>query len=210
MMGMTKNIVAEHDLQLLKNDEYLMRVLAVSENFYRAAFERPKCIQDFGFTVMSRSSSIDLEKLLHSLGVTGIHDACAGSGWVAGMLAAHTSLDVTASDLMQEGKWPFQFGRFHPTEQEDAVMIAPRVAAVGKALLLPWVDYEATWGTEAVQAFRRAGGRTVVLVHEGEWGCIAHPSLFEELNVYWSEGTEVPLKSWDSIHDRLEVFTLKH
>lgn len=131
-------------------------------------------------------------------------DPMAGTGWWAYVLAAH-GVDVVCSDIEPgTNHWHNGFDLWAP------VAAAPAVEAVAshadRTLFLSWPPYDRPDGADTLRAY---DGRRLILIHEGEGGCIGNDDLFAELDRNWTEVAEHVPVQWYGMHDRVTAYDRK-
>lgn len=131
-------------------------------------------------------------------------DPMAGTGWWAHVLQAH-GVQVVCSDADPGGNhwhkgealWT-QVGR---VDAQAAVADFPN-----RTLFLSWPPYDRPDGVETLRAY---GGGRLILIHEGEGGCIGDDALFAELAAHWDEVADHVPVQWFGMHDRVTVYDRK-
>lgn len=131
-------------------------------------------------------------------------DPMAGTGWWAHILAEH-GVDVACSDLAPgTNHWHDGQPLWAP------VAAAPAVDAVAahpdRTLFLAWPPYDRPDGVDTVRAY---AGQRLILIHEGEGGCIGDDALFAELDTNWVEMADHVPVQWFGMHDRITVYDRK-
>ncbi len=131
-------------------------------------------------------------------------DPMAGTGWWAHLLGQH-GVDVVSYDVDPVGNHWHKGADLHAPvvamEAVDAVALHP-----DRTLFLSWPPYDKPDGADTIRAYR---GDRLILIHEGEGGCIGDDDMFAELATNWVEvASHVPVQ-WFGLHDRIDVYTRK-
>lgn len=78
-----------------------------------------------------------------------------------------------------------------------------------RTLFLCWPPYHTTMAANALMAYGKAGGTTLVYIGEDERGCTGDSSFHKMLAVGWEEAEYVRIPQWGDCHDALTVYTAK-
>lgn len=131
-------------------------------------------------------------------------DPMAGTGWWARVLQAH-GIRVACSDADPGGNhWHKDQALWVPVDRCDAQKAVTDLP--DRTLFLSWPPYDKPDGVETLRAY---GGDRLILIHEGEGGCIGDDGLFAELASNWTEVAEHVPVQWFGMHDRVTVYDRK-
>ncbi len=131
-------------------------------------------------------------------------DPMAGTGWWAHVLQAH-GVQVACFDADPGGNHWHQGESLWTTVDRCEAATAVRDFP-DRTLFLAWPPYDRPDGVETLRAY---GGNRLILIHEGEGGCVGDDALFEELAANWSEVAEHVPVQWFGMHDRVTVYDRK-
>lgn len=70
-------------------------------------------------------------------------------------------------------------------------------------MLLSWPPYSASAGNDIIRAY---GGRRIIYIGEGEFGCCGDDKMWTTLGNFWEEvATHRPIQ-WFGLHDYITVY----
>ena len=156
---------------------------------------REVLVKKYGFAIPNLEALVEISRHQPVLEVG------AGSGYWAYELKK-LRVDIVATGIID---------KIHRKEWEDspwtAVERLSAQEAIGRyperTLFMCWPSYSEEWAGHALAAY---GGETLILVAEGEYGCVGGSNLWEELRKNWQCLVEVEIPQWDGIHDWLTVW----
>lgn len=128
--------------------------------------------------------------------------------------------------LKDRDRWPDGVNRFHPyastwfdVEAADGVEAA--AAHPNRTLVLCWPPYGDDFATRALTAYRNAGGRRVVYIGEGAYGCTADDEFHDLIGLGWHDDDDpcdvepvgritdrLTIPNWDGIRDDVYLIDL--
>lgn len=163
---------------------------------------RRDLIGRYGFAIPTSRAITQIKKLGPVLEIG------SGNGYWAHELRK-AGADVVATDLRPDAglnDYPFQ-KQWTLVEEFEAVE-AVRTFGKGRVLLVVWPCYNESWAYRALKAYRETGGTTLVYVGEGQGGCTADESFFDELGAHWTQdgSKSEDLLSWPLIYDEMRVY----
>lgn len=124
----------------------------------------------------------------------------AGTGYWARMLA-DAGVTVYAYD---NNSWKMSEGDlWHPVARGDEKSAAKHPEA---ALLLVWPPYESSMGANAVAAYLDAGGKKVVYVGEGKYGCTGDSALHDLFESEFNRTGYTAIPTWEGVNDFAQFF----
>jgi hypothetical protein len=158
--------------------------------------QRETLVRQYSWTVTDPATVAFVASHAHG----GLVDPMAGTGYWAHLLD-QCGVDVVNYDVDPGGN---QWHTGVPLHVEVTAM--PGVESVAKhpdrTLFLSWPPYDSPAGVDTLRAY--AGSR-LILIAEGEGGCVGNDALFTELDAAWAEVADHTPVQWDGMHDRVTV-----
>lgn len=131
----------------------------------------------------------------------------AGTGYWASLL------DEVGAEVLAFDKYPpalSEGNHYHPQGKQwfPVQEGGPEVASKypDHTLFLCWPPYADPFATEATKAFMAAGGKRLVYVGEGNYGCTGDDAFHELLRESWNQEKYVALPTWEGIHDGMMIY----
>jgi len=165
------------------------------------SFVARSCLVPFyGFAIPNKEL---IEKILEMN--TPIVEVGAGTGYLAHVLRK-AGADIKAFDIAPPSNTVNKFGfegTWVPVENGDETIVKKYPE---RTLLLSWPDYNTDFGFNAIANYE---GDTLVLIHEGRWGCVGNDRMFDLLDEEWTPLVDIWIPNWYGIHDRATIYRRK-
>jgi len=138
-------------------------------------------------------------RLAEYIGGRSVLEIMSGVGWLARALADQ-GVDITATD---DYSWDsgYKDRRFLCRVERMDCVDAVRAFEDAEILLVSWPHMFADALVDAVLAW--GSDRPIIYIGESEGGCCACDEFFKLFRE--DEGVEIPLMSWNSIHDSVWI-----
>lgn len=133
--------------------------------------ERPSLIRKYSFAIPDHKALLAIKEC------GPIVEVGAGSGYWARELH-DIGVDIVAYDAKEE-RWGWECSWFPVTKARGQDVVAQHS---DRAMFLCWPSYSETWAYETLKAYVEGGGRTVIYVGEGSYGCCADEDFFQYLD----------------------------
>lgn len=127
----------------------------------------------------------------------------SGSGYWAAVLE-RAGVRVAATD---NGNWKPFSRTWTRIARIDAAKAAAAAGRQGAALLMVWPPYKDEMAGNALRAYRKNGGTTLVYVGEDRFGATGDASFFNQLPD--DPDFDISIPHYDGIHDGLQVYLFR-
>lgn len=159
---------------------------------------REKCTKRGMWALVYRSW---VQVLAEWIGDRQVLEVMAGRGWLAKALAEE-GVSIVATDDGSFDKRHNKCGPVHEVLSLDALGAIARFGDDADVLIMSWPPYGDEAATDALEAW--GTGRPIVYIGEGEDMACAPDSFWQ----CWRKDAgapDIPLASWDGIHDFIEI-----
>jgi len=136
-----------------------------------------------------------------------IEVGCGNGYWSFEMQQA--GIDTIATDINPVQSNEYGFNKTWPIEVVAMNAIDAAKAYSNRTLLTVWPCYKQSWIDMTLRFFLKSGGKQIVYIGEGKWGCTGNDSFHNRLARCCDKIDEIDIPRWEGINDRGYVYQRK-